>query len=375
MIITMLDYISTIKSSIEKGNTDPYIFDEFFKDIRLASYDYDYMLQKDLIDYYEYEFTPNFDNSYIGKNIFDISNNKNTYFRCIDHTIHHKFIIQGEMENYKKSNIFNKYLNVNDITANLKYFHYNLLVYIDDTLFTDYMIKPYREKLTLYFKTEDLKLLSKNTSDPNKMPNKIKILFLPNALITTVNNLNSRIASDKTINANSFTNIKLFHRVDKYIALVINKNTGNNFLYTINSFDKINNKFTLVDNLPGNIDNCKLILIGMNEIRNITNISSDVIWFNLNQENMPIPKNNIMIFIKKGNIDSYIPNDNTVSLTEYYPNIYKINNPNKYQLRLIILYEYDEVNSHIVFDDEIKLYRDKIDLLKQYKENITRKWE
>ena len=371
----MLDYIANIKPSIELGNTDPYIFDEFYKDIKLASYDYDYIIQKDLIDYYEYEFIPEYNKSYIEKDVFGIANSgdKHSYTRIIEFNIKHRFIIQGEMENYKKSSIFNKYIDLNTITSNLKFFHYNLLVYIDDELYTDFKIKPERENVSIIFKTQDLNTIHKRhvteQIDSISMPNKIKVLFLPNAIISTIDTLSTTISNNKIINASSITNINLFTRVNKYIAFFVNKITGDNFLYTISNFDITQKRFTTVDNVPGTIGNFKLVIIGMNEIRNIVNINQSTTWFTLPEENMPVPKSNIMIFIKKGNVDSYIPNDNTVELTEYYPNIYKVTNPNNYNLRLILLYEEKELNSHIVYDDEIKLYRDKVDLFNQYKEN------
>ena len=370
----MLEYLGNVKPSIEKGNTDPYIYDEFLNDIKLSAYDYDYMLQKELIDYHEEEFVPDYEKSYIGIDIIGVpkSGELHSYNRVIEYTIQHRFIIQGEMENFKKSPIYGKYLTTESISSNIHYFHYNLLVYIDDEIYTDFVIKPTSENVTIYFKTTDLNLIHKrhNSNTTIKdMPNKIKILFLPNSIISILPNLNTSNTSGKSINIANNQNLDKFKKISKFLVLFSHKTTGANFLYTVKDFNTETNIISTVDNIPGSINNYKAIIIGMNEIRSIVNIPINTTWFQLPDEKMPIPKTNIMIFIKKGTADSYIPNNNTVELTEYYPNIYKITNPNNYPLRLILLYEEKEENNHIVYDDVIRLYKDKVDLLAQYKNN------
>ena len=120
--------------------------------------------------------------------------------------------------------------------------------------------------------------------------------------------------------------------------------------------------------LPTNVANYKLMLVGIDNLHNIAQIGKNEKWIEYDRMNMPISKDNNIILIKKDN--NFYPNDGTVKLIEHYPNIYEIENPNKYEIMLITLYEDNSTNERIYYDHECKLYDESHDIRNEY-ENDT----
>ena len=479
-----------IQESIADGNLNPKMFKKFFEDMKIKSYTYDYNIQRDLVNYYEARVDIDPRKSKIMDDIFSSNSD-----RVIEITVSHQFVVPGEKERYKRSSVFNKPMTYDDITANMKYFKYNILVFVDDELFTNYRAKAFRERLNLYFLKKDLHDVQVKLDPDAKvedLPKTITVLFLPNAIIGKVDNLNPRMFNGLNIDASNFpTKVNTnFSKATKYFGYWINKDSKNQYMIPYISYNSEYKYFTLPDSPPTNITKYSLMVVGMTVIKEYKDIGKNEEWIEFDAEKMPLPKNSLMVLREKngsyvpianntvynsnisvklkdafystilekssivdGSVDlhvgaflklednkykkiltpaksntfnitptinsefqiklkdptytktietSKLVSDNNVSLqfgiqikddrgnytkldsskshtfgirfdtdftiSEYFPNIYKISNNGKWNLRVYALYEDKSHNNHIDYDEEITPYLERNNLLDQYKD-------
>ena len=351
-----------IKASISDGNLNPKMFKRFFDDLKIKAYSYDYIIQRDLVNYYETRLSLNPLTSKIMDDVFSPDSD-----RVIEISISHQFVVPGEKERYKRSSVFNKFMTHEELTENMKYFKYNILVFVDDEIFTGYKAKAYR--LNLYFLTKDLHDIRKRIDPDTKVDEiakNVTVLFLPNAVIGSIDNLEPRMFNGNNIEAYNFPDYvkDKFSKAGKYFGFWINKTNGSQYMIPYIEYNPDYKYFTLPDNPPTNISNYSLMVVGMSVIKDYKDIPGGTEWIQFASERMPLPKDNIMILRERNG--SYVPINGNVSLTEYYPNIYRINNPNQWNLRIYALYEDSSQNNHIDYDEEITPYLQRIDILDQY---------
>jgi hypothetical protein len=276
------------------------------------------------------------------------------YDRCLEATIDHPFIIAGQRERYKRSSVFQKYMDIDTIVANRKFFQYNILVFGDGKILLDYKLKAYNDKISIAFKEKDF----------DKSIETLRIIYLPDSMISYVNP-DSSMFSGTSLDAKVFTNWKMFNAIQTYVGFWINKETGDTFMIPDVAYDSENKVFRINDLLPTDLSIFRLAIVGINTLQVIKDINPETEWVQLGIDKMPVPVENIIIFRYEDGF--FVPSIDEESLTGYYPDAYKINNPNQKNLRLFVLYEDNTNNEHITFDNEASYYLERNDALEQYK--------
>lgn len=336
--------------SISEGNLNPRILAKFFTDLKIKSYSYDYNIQKELVNYKEISVDVSSGHSTLEPNVFGSG-----YTRIITFTLTNQFVIAGEREKYKRSSIFHKWIDIKTLNEFKRYFKYTILVFADDIFLTDYRIKAYNDKVNIAFKSSEF------PADAEKLT----VMFLPDSIIDmaepTVGDF-----SGNHLNAMIFPQYELFDRYKKFIGFWYNKNTRKVFIIDNPVFHYRGSYIEINDMLPTVLDDYILIMVGIQDKNDVINIPSDGEWYQVTDAGMPIPKDNIIILINQNG--SFVPNDGTVSITEYYPNIIRINNPNRYMLKLITLFENNPHNLHIDYDNEIRPYIKRLNILEKYRD-------
>lgn len=361
MTITKEDVIQ----SISDGNLNPKMLQKFFNDIKLRSFSYDYRIQREMVSYFSTSFKFDPKKTEVREGVFTDKSD-----RIIKIDVDHKFLIAGEKEKYKRSDIFNEYLCEEEITKWNKFFLYYPIVFIDGVVFTNYRIKVHHDLVSFYFLVKDLHKISELTpgSTIDSIAKGGSIMFVPNS-IGGVIDLEASDFHGMYLLTKKFpdTMKKFLNKFSSYMGFFVNKETGVSIMIPTMAYNP-EGWFVLLDPPPTDISKYKLLAIGCNYFKTWNNIGNgDNIWLEFSSEKMPLPKDNLMVFVRNG--ISWIPcDDNEIKITEYYPNIYNIQNPNNRFIRLVALYEEEAHNTHIVYDEEIEPYLRRIDLLQRYKD-------
>ena len=344
-----------LTSGISSGNINPRILPSFFDDVKLKSYNYDYNIQKYLGDYHQTTVDMSEARCTLEKGIFS-----EFYNRVYTFTLSQQFVIQGKREKYKRSDVFQKWMTYTDLNNHAELFKYSLLVFLDNTIVTNYRIKAYNEKISICF------LKDETPMDASKMT----ILFLPNSIIkcaqTSVLDF-----SGNNLDATIFPQFNDFNKFTNFFGFWINKTTNEGFLISELSYHKNGRYFEINDTIPTYLDKYQLLIIGINNINQVINISNtkEVTWLKINDGGMPIPKDNLIILKMEG--ASYLPDvNNEITITEYYPNILKVENPSHKLLKIIVVYAYQSNNNHITYDNEVEYYHRNMNVMEEY-ENDT----
>jgi hypothetical protein len=339
--------------------------------MKIKSFAYDYLIQRDLIHYKTRNFTlkPNM-----------IKNLQKVYGkieRGIEYEFPFEILAIGRKEHYKRSDVYNVAMDYATITKNMKYFRNNPIVFVDNEICFNYRMKVHSDRVIFYFKAEDLHEIAMrhNPDSPiDAIATDIKVVFVPNATIDMADNLIPGMVASKNIDARNFDhdNFLIFNQTKKYIAFWIDKETGNHFMDPYVTWNAESKYFTLSDYPPTDVTKFKLVVVGTNAYKQFVDINPESSqYYQFTTEQMPIPKSNLMVFIKKDDLDVFYPNDGSITIDEYYPNIYKINNPNSKFLRIIVLSDERSHNDHIWYDNEIKPYMKRNDLLSKYRSDTV----
>ena len=349
-----------VKKDLALGDLNPKMFRQFFADMQIKSYQYDYQIQRDLVAYHEERFTTAQLKTEVGVKMFDDVNSE----RVLVFPMKHQFIATGRRKAWRDSAIYNKALTFDDINRNRKLFKYNVLVFVDNKLITNIRIKPNEEFTYIYFRRKDL---AKYLIDTPKV---INVLFIPNAIVSVAETINATNTAGSKLLLNAFYSTKReFNVTDNYFAIFQNKQTLEteftggvhyNPDYTNFTFDGIN--------IADYADTHRVILVGTELLFKIKAVSATQRFVDFELQKMPLPKDDIIVLYKHPNRRDYVPNDGTVVLTEHYPNIIEISNPQKYQLLLIALYDEATQNHHIKFDTEMDFYLETERLLDRYQQ-------
>ena len=341
-----------IEQEISLGNINPKILRDFFNDLKLRSYSYVYNMQKELVNYGERKIDASKGRSFLAKGVFHEG-----YDRVIEFTIDYQFTIPGEKEMYLRSKVFNSYMDFETLNKNKKYFRFVPLIFGDNKLLFNYRMQAYNERLNIFFLDKEF----------DKDIKELTILFIPDSIVTVTDPV-TRDFNGTNIRFDKFEASKEFKKVKSYIAFWIHKETRIPYIVPIVTKNQKDKYFTIGTLLPTDVTKFKLMLVGINNLYSVAQIKAGVKWLTYDKHNMPIPKDNNIIFIRKD--ANYFPNDGTVELKEYYPNIFEIINPNNYNLVILSLYEHNTSNDHIYYDDECRLYSRMHNIFSEY-ENGT----
>ena len=334
-----------VEESISNGSLNPRIIPQFFDDIKLHSYTYDYIMQKELVDLHSVTVEMKDSRCYMLKGAFS-----ETFNRVVEFTIEQQFTNYKNREQYKRNtSIFRKYLDMDEICKNKVFFKYNMLVMAGSKILSNYRARAFNDRIDICFLKSDL----------DKYPNidKITIYFLPDSYINILDNPLPGLFNGTSLSADCFGNATQIPKIHKFIGFWIDKETNESYMISSISYDKKSNMMHIDELLPTDITKFKLMVIGIDKLHEVTDYDGTATWIEYHTHKMPLPKDDMIVMVLQDG--HYVPNDEgLITLEEYYPNIYKITNPEAKNFRLIELYEDNAENEHIIYDNETKPYMD-----------------
>lgn len=328
-----------VEKSISNGTINPRILNQFFEDMKLKSYDYDYIMQRELVGLQRESFSMKHVRCYMLKGVYS-----ETYDRVYEFTLGHRIVNPKERERFKRSPIFNKYIDLETISANRKFFSYHILVMSGPKILTNWRLKALNGSINICF--------LKKTFDP-ELTN-FNVYFIPNCVCSVCKDLTDETFVNNEISTDMFPSNESFYKYENYIGYWIDKTDNTGYMMIGIGYDSSKKVFTIGGMLPTDVSKYSLMVLGILNMHEISDYDSSTEWIQYHDHKMPIPKDNFMIFVNKDHI--YQPNDGSIELTEYYPNLYKVSNPNGYAFRLIQLYADYSENEHIEYDNEVKNY-------------------
>lgn len=354
---------SQVKRAIALGTLNPRIIDKFFHDIKLRAYDYDYLIQDQLIDIYTMK--ANFKN--------DVFNHTDTIKGGIeDGKIDKVSILQldksivqvGKRKAFRHYSFYNKPLDQEEMMKRRDIFKYGILTFINGVLDLDYRIQPRDDKTFLLFPYKRFDGSIRDTDI-------ISTVMIPEAFIAKSRQL---ISTDldvaKRISINVFENSdKRYFKECKGFAAFFVKSGYKPVFITGITYDDVRKALKFTD-LPAAIGGYTMLLLGLEQYDSIINCSSTDKYFYIPKHNMPIPASNLLVMVQDSNGYSYHINaENEIGISECYPNVYKIDNYVRRPFKVIVLYSNRESNDMIDYDTEMDYYLDIISLIDRYRAN------
>lgn len=338
-----------------KNNTfDLKILEDTLNEIKETSFKYLYNLQLHMTAYKR----------------FDLKMSDLVLSRKILHKVHKfprkyvtyiksSFIDPNKRLKFRESKFYNKELNLFQIAANPDIFTYTFLIFIDGKFLDSVDILCTDDTTTFIFdiaegvntagipKAYFDELMAKNAS--------ITIYFIPNCPYGVYETNINVLRKYKDNLALSRFDIKNNLDEDiKYITFI----NDNDLLFTSIITDTENSRDSLrfIDNTINNFNSkfVHLNIFGFRNLLDMINLSGNEEYFSIPIQDMPVPKENIMIF---RNIDGKKVFAHDISIEMYYPNIYKIvGNTNNDDLTLFVLYFDDTKTVGLKYENELSLY-------------------
>lgn len=352
-----------VKQAIANGTINPRTITKFFYDIKLKSYDYGHLIQRELVNLVN-EYYPDsqdvIDYSFIEHDLFE----NNDRDRVAYYTVHSSFIHPTKRREYKRSTFFNKYITYDDIINNKNIFKYNPILFINKKIQPEIKIKAREDKTRIFIKYDYF-------NDPIVQPaTTANALFLSKSILDIVDLADGDIVDGK-IACSKFTNGDKFKFYHQYIGY-FSAQDKNIFISDI-TYDEATDSLNFNNStVPANYAGVKLIIVALGNFLKKLNFTSTDKFFDITDTIMPVPKDNFLVFIQDTDGINYYPNDGSITFTEYYPNIYEINNGSGRPFIIYALYDDNTTDGNIAYDNEIKFYTDRIDLLAEYKDGTVK---
>ena len=355
-----------VKKAIASGSINPRMIDDFFHDIKYKAYDYDYLVQNQLIDLYIQH--NDFKNDVFKHTDVIMDGVREGYRDKVSILQLDKSIVQySKRKSFKHYSFYNKPLTQEAMMQRRDIFKYGVLVFINGTLYLNYRIQPRDDKTFILFPYTAFDTIVKDGD-------KITTVMIPESLVATSRVMGTDDSAGRyKVKGRVFENTpkRYFNECNGFSAFLIKKNTQYQpVFYTGITYDSETDVFTFED-LPVSIDGYYMVLVGFECLDSVNYIRGDETYFSLPKHNMPIPKTNILIMVQNTNGYSYTVNQGDITLTEYYHNIYKIDNPKRRPFKAITLYSNKSANELIEYDTEIDFYLNTIKLLDRYKANTV----
>lgn len=343
-------------NAISEGTINPKIIRQFFYNMKLKSYDYCHLIQQELIGLKNYV-TEDFDrclNQYefmsgcFGDNKVSVS----TF------SVPYELVHAARRKAYKYSKYHNKILTYDDLSNGDDIFKYIPLMYINNKLYTDVRFKCRDDATYIYTKYRSL------SSNAFGKITSMSTQLLANSLYDE-NLLRQGAITNKGRVA--ITRFKRYKRIakEKFFIGYYERAGVYTFIKRID-VDKETNELVLHTFIP-NYDGHRLIIIGLDNYVEHKDFGPEDKFFSLDYRKMPIPKDNLLIMIKSKSDHNYFPNSGQITITEYYPNIYEINNPDGYEFTMYVLYDDRDEKFSDGYDREIDFYLSRVNLLDRYK--------
>lgn len=354
---------SQVKKAISLGTLNPKIIDKFFNDIKFKSYDYDYLIQDQLIDIHTQQANFRSDvfthTDIIMNGVRDGYRDKVSIFQ-LDKSL----VYYGKRKSFKHFSMYNKPLPQSTIMTRRDIFKYGILTFINGVLDMNFRIQARDDKTFLLF---PYNRYDKTVQDTDT----ITSVMIPESVIAVSRNMSSADKSGLRIKDQIFAEeyVKYFPECSGFMAFLIRQ--GYNPLFYTDITYNAEIKSLEFKSLPSDISGYYMVLIGMENFDSTITVRGTDEYFNIPRHNMPIPKNNLLVMIQDGNGYSYHINHDEVTITECYPNIYKVDNPGQRSFKVIVQYANKSANELIEYDTEIDYFLSLISLIDRYREGTV----
>ena len=349
-----------VKKAIALGTLNPKVIDAFFSDIRYKSYNYDYLIQDQLIDIYtdKRDLKSVFLTTEVMLNgVRDGYKDKVSILQLDKSIVHY-----SRRKAFRHFSLYNKPLTQDTIMSNKDIFKYGVLVFINGVLYTDFRIQPRDDKTFIVFPYSKLDTIVKDTDV-------ISTVMIPDSFIAMSRVMSGQDRTQpKRIKASVFENVDLksFEACSGFVAFFVKKSTTYRPLfYSGVVYDATNREFVF-ESSPASIDGYYLVMVGMENFDSVFDVSAASEYFQIPKHNMPIPKNNLLVMVQDSNGYSYRINTDEIAITERYPYVYQVHNPTRKAFKVIVLYSNKPTNDMIDYDTEIDFYLGMMNILNRY---------
>ena len=353
-----------VKKAISLGTLNPKIIDDFFNDIKFKSYDYDYLIQDQLIDTYIQQANFKSDvfihTDVIMNGVRDGYKDKVSIFQ-LDKSL----VYYGRRKSFKHFSMYNKPLPQSVIMTRRDIFKYGILTFINGILDMNFRIQARDDKTFLLFPY--------SRYDKTVQPtDTITSVMIPESVIAVSRVMTS--SGDKTgmrIKDWVFSEdyIKYFKECNGFMAFFIRP--GYNPLFYTDITYNAEGRYLEFQSLPSSIDGYYMVLVGMENFDSTITVRGTDEYFSIPRHNMPVPKNNLLVMIQDPNGYSYHINSGEVEITEYYHNIYKVSNPAQRSFKVIVQYSNKSANELLEYDTEIDYFLSLINVLDRYRDGTV----
>ena len=355
---------SQVKKAISLGTLNPKIIDKFFHDIKFMAYDYDYLIQDQLIDIYTQK--NDFKTDVMDRAETVLGGVRDDQYDRVGILQIDKSIVQpAKRKDFKHYSFYNKPLTQDEMMNRRDLFKYGVLVFINGMLNTNFRIQPRDDKTFLLFPYTSFDTSVKDGDT-------ISTVLIPESLIAISRPMGSADQGGRyAVKDQVFVNTKksYFTECKGFMAFFIKRNsTYRPLFYTDVTYDAEVGVFRFRD-MPSSIDGYELVLVGMERYDTTITVSGNEKFFSVSKYNMPIPKSNMIVMIQDSNGYSYSINTGEVEIIEHYPNIYEVNNPTRKSIKVITLYSNKASNDLIDYDTEMDYYLGLVNLVNRYRNN------
>ena len=351
-----------VKEAIGLGTLNPKILNQFFYEVKLRSYDYDYAIQDQLIDLTDYK-----------ASFYDVMHQKHSVVNAIrdeglldtigEFDIPKSFIGYFNRKAYRHSSLYDQPVDINTIAANPNLFKFAVLCFINNQLTLDYKVHPKDDITSIYFPYATYGAVAKEDDE-------VRALFIPDAIAIHSRTISAQDKpSARVLKANIFNSTTVdWTKYKGFFAYIIHHQNAVAPIFRANiTYEESSNTFKFEEDLPVDMTLYTVLMVGMEDYSQVISGGPTDTYLQLEREKMPIPKSNFIIMVRDDNGLSYHLNDNEITIEEHYPNVYKINNPNSDYFKIIALYVDDPQNENLDYDIEIQYYLDKVNELERYR--------
>lgn len=256
-------------------------------------------------------------------------------------------LISTERRNiFNKSNFFDKFISQEDMSNNPDIFDRNYLVFIDGYLNFDTKVFIKEDKVYLCFDVhkkwdfilEDMEdhhieVIYLNNYTQHKFTcNKKDILSSSNDILIPTRLLNPK---NENLDFIIFNNIG----VSKYKFLLSEPYYSGNYYYVMEDIED---------------EKIEFISIGLDNFATQLQLNKKEKYFQLSIKDMPIPTENILLFVELNGIKRLMTVEEYKSLNLYYPNIYEIDNLIGDSITCLIFYK--EFDNDLVYKNYSNIY-------------------
>lgn len=357
-----------VNEAFSNNTFDLKILEETLNEVKQTSFDYLYNLQLTLTGYLRFDLK--IEDLVLTKNILHRSRQ---YPRKYVANIKSNFIDTKNRLEFKKSRFYNKELSLFDVASNPDLFTHVFMVFIDGKFF-DCVDIICKEDITKFIfdiaEGSNTAGIPKTYFDELKAKNAdITIFFVPNCSYGIYNTNN--FVLQKYIDNLSLKRFNIANNLDsneKYITFI----NENDFLFSSVITDTENSyEFLKFHSNHLNTFNNKYIhlnIFGFRHLLDQIDISGNEKYFDIPLQDMPVPKENFMIF---RNVDGKKLFAHDITINLYYPNIYEIiGNETNDDLTIYVFYSKGGDNVSLKFENELSLYyRFSTNILEKYKNN------